>query len=67
MSQSITPFICVDGINGCGKSTFCKEMKQLLPDLQYIKLPDYTTETGKQIQKFLKDGEDNEFIDCLFN
>jgi thymidylate kinase len=50
--------IVVSGINGCGKTTFCDQLKTTFIELGietvYVKTPDYQTETGRLLQRWMQ-------------
>lgn len=50
--------IIVSGINGCGKTTFCDRLKSTFEELgttaTYIKTPNYQTESGRLLERWMK-------------
>ena len=50
--------IVVSGINGCGKTTFCDQLKSTFTeigiDALYIKTPNYRTESGHLLERWMK-------------
>ena len=48
--------IVIDGLDGCGKTTQFELLKKVLPEDKYtfISFPNYNSETGKLISKYLR-------------
>lgn len=54
MTKEKNIFIVLEGIDHCGKTSVCKKLHKMIGG-EAIAFPDRTTETGKALNKFLKE------------